>query len=289
MVTEGKEDGVITKEMATEKEDEVVTEEKEDKEGKGNKEEGQNKEDKESREEEQIKKDKQDAGDGPATPELPATETLAEEPIGDVKPAESNGDVEMTETDNAEAKANEESKEDEALETNKPESQDVDMVDAAQTHTQPSSVQPSRQPTPPPAKASPKPRAQPLKRYRHVVCYAASLLSLAYDPRGRYFVVGGQDALLSLFDTKEWICERSFDVCSAAIRHTAFSYDGEFVAIGGDDLFIAIVSVYTGQTVAKIPIPAAVNALSWNPRKNSLAYCHQGKGGVPLWHIVHQE
>lgn len=214
MVTEGKEDGVITKEMATEKEDEVVTEEKEDKEGKGNKEEGQNKEDKESREEEQIKKDKQDAGDGPATPELPATETLAEEPIGDVKPAESNGDVEMTETDNAEAKANEESKEDEALETNKPESQDVDMVDAAQTHTQPSSVQPSRQPTPPPAKASPKPRAQPLKRYRHVVCYAASLLSLAYDPRGRYFVVGGQDALLSLFDTKEWICERSFDVCS---------------------------------------------------------------------------
>lgn len=275
--------------FATEKEDEVVTEEKEDKEGKGNKEEGQNKEDKESREEEQIKKDKQDAGDGPATPELPATETLAEEPIGDVKPAESNGDVEMTETDNAEAKANEESKEDEALETNKPESQDVDMVDAAQTHTQPSSVQPSRQPTPPPAKASPKPRAQPLKRYRHVVCYAASLLSLAYDPRGRYFVVGGQDALLSLFDTKEWICERSFDVCSAAIRHTAFSYDGEFVAIGGDDLFIAIVSVYTGQTVAKIPIPAAVNALSWNPRKNSLAYCHQGKGGVPLWHIVHQE
>ncbi|OXC65940.1 hypothetical protein AYX13_05135 [Cryptococcus neoformans] len=285
VVTEGKEDGVTTEE----KKDEMVTEEKEDKEGKGNNEEGQNKKDKESGEESQTKKDKQDAGDGPATPELPTTETLAEEPVGDVKSAEGNGDVEMTETDNAEAKANEESKEDEALETNKPESQDVEMVDAAQTHTQPSSVQPSRQPTPPPAKASPKPRAQPLKRYRHDICYAASLLSLAYDPRGRYFVVGGQDALLSLFDTKEWICERSFDVCSAAIRHTAFSYDGEFVAIGGDDLFIAIVSVYTGQTVAKIPIPAAVNALSWNPRKNSLAYCHQGKGGVPLWHIVHQE
>lgn len=178
----------------------------------------------------------------------------------------------------------------EAPETNKPEFQDVEMVDAAQSNTQPSSVQPSRQSSPPPpTKTSPKPRAQPLKRYRHDVCYAASLLSLAYDPRGRYFVVGGQDALLSLFDTKEWICEKSFDVCTAAIRHTAFSYDGEFVAIGGDDLFIAIVSVYTGQTVAKIPIPAAVNALSWNPNKNSLAYCHQGKGGVPLWHIVHQE
>ncbi|KJE00638.1 hypothetical protein I311_05765 [Cryptococcus gattii NT-10] len=234
--------------------------------------------------------DKYDLEDGPVTPDLPAVEPTAEEPVEDVKPAESNGDVEMTETENTDAKQNEESKEEEAPETNKPESQDVEMADVAQSNTQPSSAQPSRQPTPPPPpKTTPKPHAEPLRRYRHNVCYAASLLSLAYDPKGRYFVVGGQDALLSLFDTKEWICERSFDVCSAAIRHTAFSYDGEFVAIGGDDLFIAIVSVYTGQTVAKIPIPAAVNALSWNPKKNSLAYCHQGKGGVPLWHVVHQE
>lgn len=197
------------------KEDEEDKEGEEGEEDKEDKEDKENKEDKDDKEDEEDEDAKYDLEDGPATPDLPSVEATAEEPVEDVKPAESNGDVEMTETENTDAKQNEELKEEEAPETNKPESQDVEMADAAQSNTQPSSAQPSRQPTPPPlAKTTFKPHAQPLRRYQHNVCYAASLLSLAYDPKGRYFVVGGQDALLSLFDTKEWICERSFDVCS---------------------------------------------------------------------------
>ena len=30
----------------------------------------------------------------------------------------------------------------------------------------------------------------------------------------RFLAVGGQDALLSLFDTRDWICVRTFDVCT---------------------------------------------------------------------------
>ncbi|WWD22174.1 hypothetical protein CI109_106665 [Kwoniella shandongensis] len=180
--------------------------------------------------------------------------------------------------------------------------QDVEMEESAKPNTEPepepeatipppSSAAPSRRPTPPPPAAvpTPAPRAKQLLRLRHSVCHSASLLALGFDPRGQYLAVGGQDALLSMFDTKDWICERTFDVCTAAIRHIAFSQDGEFIAIGGDDTFIAIVSVYTGATIAKVPVQGMVNSLTWHPRRNWLAYSTAIKTSVPVWHVVHQE
>lgn len=53
---------------------------------------------------------------------------------------------------------------------------------------------------------------QQLKRIKHSIVHSASLLALGLDPTGRYLAVGGQDALLSLFSTKEWICTRTYDV-----------------------------------------------------------------------------
>ncbi|KAK8846863.1 hypothetical protein IAR55_005953 [Kwoniella newhampshirensis] len=165
----------------------------------------------------------------------------------------------------------------------------------------PPSAAPSRRPSPPATTISSsnppapivtekaQPRAKQLQRFRHSVCHSASLLSLGFDPRGKYLAVGGQDALLSMFDTRDWICERTFDVCTAAIRHIAFSQDGELIAMGGDDVFIAIVSVHTGSTIAKVPIQGMLNSLVWHPKRNSLAYSTGTKTSVPVWHVVHQE
>jgi hypothetical protein len=30
----------------------------------------------------------------------------------------------------------------------------------------------------------------------------------------RFMAIGGQDAMLSLFDTQDWICQRTFDMCT---------------------------------------------------------------------------
>ncbi|WWD00423.1 hypothetical protein V866_007336 [Kwoniella sp. B9012] len=189
----------------------------------------------------------------------------------DEKPLENSGDVEMTEASTSQSMTQNPSE-------NAPNA---------------SSVAPSRQPTPPvpppPTKPSEKKKAKQLQRFRHAVCHSASLLGLAFDPQGRYLAVGGQDALLSMFDTRDWICERTFDVCSAAIRHIAFSYDGEYIALGGDDTYIAIVSVYSGATVAKLPVHGMVSSLAWHPKLNWLAYSYSGKIASPIWHIVHQE
>ena len=134
-----------------------------------------------------------------------------------------------------------------------------------------------------------KKRSKQLHRLRHAICHSASLLALAFDPLGRFLAVGGQDALLSLFDTREWICQRTFDACTGAIRHLAFSPDGELIAIGGDDTSIAVVSVFSGQVVGKFPVQGGVMAMCWHTRKNSLAWSTAGKSAIPMWYVAHQE
>nr|ODN94924.1 hypothetical protein L204_04264 [Cryptococcus depauperatus CBS 7855] len=196
---------------------------------------------------------------GQATPENANHETM-DEPEGMPIESNANGVPEIAETD---------SRDDTQLPTAQPLREATPPADVTVEHV--------------------KRRAKSLTRYRHASIYSASLLSLSFDPRGRFLVTGGQDALLTLYDTKGWMAVKSWDVFMAAIRHTAFSYDGEYIAVGGDDLFIAILSVYTGQVITKISLPAAVNALSWHPKKNTLAYCHQGKIGVPIWYILQQE
>ncbi len=71
-------------------------------------------------------------------------------------------------------------------------SKDISM--AEETEPKPSTA-PSRQPTPPRPNQSSTPvpfidnetrRSKQLKRFRHSVCHSASLLSLSFDPLGRY-------------------------------------------------------------------------------------------------------
>ncbi|WVQ84167.1 hypothetical protein IAT38_006314 [Cryptococcus sp. DSM 104549] len=247
------------------------------------------------------------------TPEVGAAtrDGEAAEQTGDVEMADGEAEAVAAGTTDAEGETatgeQAETKAEAETETPTPAVIDGD-VEMASTH--PSSVPgtsaPSRQPTPPPcstapapvstvpaptpASASAKPRAKQLTRYRHSVCHSASLLSLAFDPRGQFLVVGGQDALLSLFDTRDWICERNFDVCSAAIRQSAISSDGEYIAVGGDDLSIVIVSAHTGSTVAKIDVRGMVYALSWHPKKNWLVYCTgpSKTDTKPAWYLVRQ-
>ena len=46
-------------------------------------------------------------------------------------------------------------------------------------------------------------------------------------------------------------------------------------------------SVYTKQTIAKVPVTGAVLCLVWHPVENWLAYCTSKSGLV--WYMVHQE
>ena len=39
--------------------------------------------------------------------------------------------------------------------------------------------------------------------------HTASCLTVELSPTGRYLATGGADSIISLFDTKDWICQRT--------------------------------------------------------------------------------
>ena len=61
-------------------------------------------------------------------------------------------------------------------------------------------------------------------------CYAVSL-----SPSGEYLAAGGGDALISLWDTQEWICTRTLELTGGIIKSVDFSFDGSYVTAGSDD------------------------------------------------------
>jgi hypothetical protein len=81
-------------------------------------------------------------------------------------------------------------------------------------------------------------------------CYATSM-----SPSGEYLAAGGGDALVSLWDTQEWICVRTFDLTKEPVKSVDFSFDGSYVTAGSDDKDekrIKIAHVESGEVVHEI-------------------------------------
>jgi THO complex subunit 3 len=55
------------------------------------------------------------------------------------------------------------------------------------------------------------------------------------DPRGKYLAVGGSDALISLWDTQDWMCKHTLGHMEGPLRSVAFSWDGSYVVGGSDE------------------------------------------------------
>lgn len=102
-----------------------------------------------------------------------------------------------------------------------------------------------------------------------------------------YYAIGGHDARLSLLSTTTLTATRTWDECAAPIRHAAFSGDGEYLAVGGDEAAILIFGVVSGEVVGRIPVNGATSALSWHPGQNVLAYATNAKNrGVGWWYAT---
>lgn len=65
--------------------------------------------------------------------------------------------------------------------------------------------------------------------------HTSACLSLALSPTGRYLAVGGSDALISLWDTQEWVCRRTLTGMMGQVKTVGFSWDGSYVAGGSED------------------------------------------------------
>jgi THO complex subunit 3 len=107
-------------------------------------------------------------------------------------------------------------------------------------------------------------------------CYAISM-----SPSGEYMAAGGGDALVSLWDTQEWICVRTFDLTKEPVKSVDFSFDGSYITAGSDDKDekkLKIAHVETGDVVHTIDVQSSAAHVAWHPCRYILAYSaeHQG-------------
>lgn len=65
--------------------------------------------------------------------------------------------------------------------------------------------------------------------------HTSACFCLELAPTGRYLAVGGSDALISLWDTTEWVCRRTLAGMVGAVKQVSFSWDGSYVVGGSDE------------------------------------------------------
>ncbi|KAJ5935423.1 hypothetical protein N7466_004970 [Penicillium verhagenii] len=118
--------------------------------------------------------------------------------------------------------------------------------------------------------------------------HTSACISTALAPTGRYLAVGGSDALISLWDTTDWICRRTLSSENGgAVRGLSWSFDGRFICgasdveLGATPGGLEIFHAETGESVYTIPTTGAragTPAVAWHPSRYWLAYSTSNDG-----------
>ncbi|KAJ2905363.1 hypothetical protein MKZ38_005662 [Zalerion maritima] len=103
--------------------------------------------------------------------------------------------------------------------------------------------------------------------------HTSSCLSVALQPTGRYLATGGSDAVISLWDTADWICQRTITTIAGPVRSISFTHEGSYVAGGSEEgSGIEVHHVETGDLVHAFKTAGPSPIVSWAPTKYVLAY-----------------
>ena len=73
-----------------------------------------------------------------------------------------------------------------------------------------------------------------------LTAHSSNCICLSYDPTGKYFAIGSNDVLVSLWDAKEYKPIRTFSELSWPVRTLSFSHDARLLAAASEDHFIDI-------------------------------------------------
>ncbi|KAI9840053.1 MAG: hypothetical protein M1819_000246 [Sarea resinae] len=103
--------------------------------------------------------------------------------------------------------------------------------------------------------------------------HTSACFCLELCPRGRYLAIGGSDALITLWDTADWVCRHSLANMVGAVRSVGFSFDGSFVVGGSDEgTGLEIAHAETGEYVHTIPTTHPAPHVAWHPSRYWIAY-----------------
>ncbi|KAK0754098.1 WD40 repeat-containing protein [Schizothecium vesticola] len=103
-------------------------------------------------------------------------------------------------------------------------------------------------------------------------CYTAEL-----SPTGRLLATGGGDSIVALFDTKDWLCQKTISNLHGPVRSISFTFDGNYIAAGCEDApGIEVVSSESGDHVHTFKTATPSPAVAWAPTRYCLAYSDLG-------------
>ncbi|CAD6446585.1 51319b20-4d52-458a-bfc4-64a41ed8ab0c [Sclerotinia trifoliorum] len=106
--------------------------------------------------------------------------------------------------------------------------------------------------------------------------HTSSCLSVEMQPTARFLASGGSDSIIALWDTTDWICQRTLIDMIGPVRSISFSFDGSYIVGGSDEgTGLEITHTETGEHVYTVkggPCPV----VAWHPNKYILAYVENG-------------
>lgn len=103
--------------------------------------------------------------------------------------------------------------------------------------------------------------------------------AVSYSPRGDWLAVGGQDSMITLWDTLDWHCYAPLTAHTGPVRTLSFSFDGNYLVAGcGSDAKehgekgLQVYHVDTGEVAHTIETVNAVTVVEWHPLRYWVAY-----------------
>ena len=107
--------------------------------------------------------------------------------------------------------------------------------------------------------------------------HTSSCLSVDMQPTGRHIATGGSDSIIALWDTTDWICQRTLIEMTGPVRSISFSFDGSYIVGGSDEgAGLEIAHTETGDYVHTVKTAGPSPVVAWHPSRYQLAYTDLG-------------
>ncbi|KAG9246331.1 WD40-repeat-containing domain protein [Calycina marina] len=108
--------------------------------------------------------------------------------------------------------------------------------------------------------------------------HTSTCTAVELQPTGRYLATGGADSIIALWDTADWICQRTLPHLDGSVLGISFSFDGSYIVGSGDEKEgrkLEIIHTETGDHIHTIQTSAPARIVAWHPLRNVLAYVEQ--------------
>ncbi|KAK4673581.1 hypothetical protein QC763_113840 [Podospora pseudopauciseta] len=107
--------------------------------------------------------------------------------------------------------------------------------------------------------------------------HTAPCLTAELSPTGKYLATGGGDAIMSLFETQDWICKRTNTRIVGPVKSISFTFDGRYVVGACEDgPGLDVTHTETGEHIHTFKTAGPCHALAWAPTRYCLAYSDLG-------------